>query len=240
MIINRKLLIFSLLILLLSFSLHAQIYYYRDNKNNLIYTNVPKNSEARILQGSFNLKYSFVRQEFGRRYGRLLDSLCSQWKIEKKLVEAVIEAESNFNPWVVSRKGARGLMQLMPQTAKRYGVKNIFDAQQNLTAGIRHLKYLLQTYNNNLDLALAAYNAGNEAVSKYGGIPPYRETRNYINKVKKLYSGNRLAYTPSYNSNKRSPPVRRPIYQYLDKEGKPHFTNLTPVNKSLQVIKLQE
>ena len=107
--------------------------------------------------------------------------------VDPALVRAVIETESNWNPRAYSHKGAGGLMQLIPTTAKRYGAYDLFNPQQNIDAGVRHLKTLLLRYNGNLDLALAAYNAGEGAVDRAQGIPPYRETRNYVQKVQNAY-----------------------------------------------------
>ena len=107
--------------------------------------------------------------------------------VDPALVRAVIETESNWNPRAVSRKGAGGLMQLIPTTAERYGARDLFNPEQNIDAGVRHLKTLLMRYNGNLDLALAAYNAGEGAVDRFGGVPPIRETRNYVQKVQNAY-----------------------------------------------------
>ncbi len=103
------------------------------------------------------------------------------------LVRAVIETESNWNPRAYSHKGAGGLMQLIPTTAQKYGAYDLFDPQQNIDAGVKHLKWLLERYNGNLDLALAAYNAGEGAVDRVHGVPAYRETRNYVQRVQNAY-----------------------------------------------------
>ncbi len=109
------------------------------------------------------------------------------YQLEEALIRAVIRQESNFRLDAVSHKGAQGLMQLMPGTAKLYRVTDPFDARQNIHAGARHLRYLLQRYQYDLDLALAAYNAGETAVSRYQGIPPYPETEAYVQAVKGWY-----------------------------------------------------
>jgi soluble lytic murein transglycosylase-like protein len=106
-----------------------------------------------------------------------------KYNLDHKLITAMIRAESDFNPFAISPKGAQGLMQLMPETAHQFKVHNVFDIQENLDAGARYLKQLLKSYQNDLSLALAAYNAGPAAVSLYKGIPPFPETRQYIQKV---------------------------------------------------------
>jgi soluble lytic murein transglycosylase-like protein len=128
------------------------------------------------------------------RYDRLIQRTASRHRVDPALVKAMVHVESAFNPLAISRKGAAGLMQLMPATAQRYGIDNIFDPAQNLEAGTRHLRHLLGIYNQDKRLALAAYNAGQEAVERYRGVPPFSETRRYVHKV--LLLNNR--YTSKY------------------------------------------
>ncbi len=114
---------------------------------------------------------------------KIIDDTAKKFKLSTQLVTAIIKVESNFNPRAVSSEGARGLMQLMPATAERLGVKNAFDIRQNINGGCRYLKGLVDRFDGNLELAVAAYNAGPGAVEKYGKIPPYKETQNYVKKV---------------------------------------------------------
>lgn len=118
----------------------------------------------------------------------VIEEKAKKYGIDPRLLEAVIKVESNFNPKAISPKGAMGLMQLIPSTAKRFGVKNPFDIEENIEAGTKYLRTLIDRFGS-LELALAAYNAGEGAVIKYGGIPPYKETENYVRDVLKIYKG---------------------------------------------------
>jgi hypothetical protein len=122
---------------------------------------------------------------FNTKYNDIIVAAARHFDVDAALVSAVIKAESDYNPRVVSHKGARGLMQLMPATAKRFGVNDSFDPSENIYAGTRYLRWLLTKFNGNADLAVAAYNAGEGNVGKYNGVPPFRETVNYINKIAK-------------------------------------------------------
>jgi transglycosylase-like protein with SLT domain len=121
--------------------------------------------------------------DFGVRYANLIHAAAQKHGVHEKLISNVIAAESNFDSRAVSRKHALGLMQLLPKTATQYAVTNVFDPAQNIEAGTHYLKDLLDRYRGNVPLALAAYNAGPEMVDRYGGVPPFPETRNYVRQI---------------------------------------------------------
>jgi soluble lytic murein transglycosylase-like protein len=121
-------------------------------------------------------------------YDYIIQQASKEHAIDKNLVKAVIHAESAFNPHAVSNKGALGLMQLMPERARMLGVRTPFEPEANIRGGVRHLAFLVRKYNGNLKLALAAYNAGEQAVEQYGGVPPFPETQQYVQRVLELKS----------------------------------------------------
>jgi len=121
-------------------------------------------------------------------FGELIRKAAKKYGVDADLVFSVVAAESNFNPKAVSRRNARGLMQLLPETASRLGVRNIYDPEQNIDGGTRYLRDLLKRYDNDLALTLAAYNAGPGAVERYGRIPPYNETIRYVRAIRKTYA----------------------------------------------------
>lgn len=124
---------------------------------------------------------------FTDKFEREIRTAATRYQVDEALVRALIHAESAFNPKAISKKGAQGLMQLMPATAKDLGVNNPFNAQQNIDGGVKHLASLLKRFNGNIKLATAAYNAGAGAVSRHGGIPPFAETKTYVKRVNILY-----------------------------------------------------
>ena len=119
---------------------------------------------------------------------RLIRDIGSRYDVDPELIHAVIRQESNYDPFAVSSKGALGLMQLLPSTAERFGVKDVFVPAENIQGGVKYLRYLMDRYPRQADLVLAAYNAGEGAVDRYGGIPPYQETQAYVARISERYS----------------------------------------------------
>jgi soluble lytic murein transglycosylase-like protein len=144
-----------------------------------------------------------------------IDMAAARHNVDPNLVRAVVKVESNFNSNAVSRKGAMGLMQLMPSTARQLKVKNPFDPEQNVDAGVRHLKQLLENYGGNVDLTLAAYNAGAGAVARSSGIPRYAETQNYVRRITNLY----------YGGSDFGRPSRDPVRVQRDARGVLYISN---------------
>jgi soluble lytic murein transglycosylase-like protein len=143
----------------------------------------------------------------------LVKEAAERHRMNPDLIRAVIQTESGWNAGAVSRKGAVGLMQLIPTTAQRFGVKDMFSPKQNVDAGVRYLKTLLERYNGNLELALAAYNAGEGAVDRARGVPSFRETRNYVQRVQSLFgSGREGAYISARSIRKETDPAGRTIF----------------------------
>jgi soluble lytic murein transglycosylase-like protein len=157
------------------------------------------------------------------KYNPIIDKYSDLYRLDPDLVRSVIQTESGFNPRAVSRKGARGLMQLMPGTAARLGVRNSFDPEDNIEAGTRHLRTLLDTFDNNLVLSLAAYNAGENLVQRIGKIPNYPETHSYVRKITQLYGSSEMAAAAF-----QSPPKTPEAYRFIDSTGTVHYTNLPP------------
>jgi hypothetical protein len=169
--------------------------YYADHAKNscykLIYQNGDSISSFAVPLDSGSPPPIPVHRKYDD-YKTLIQDVATSTRLEPALLHAVIQTESAYNPKAVSPKGAVGLMQLMPATARRFGVKNRRDATANVYGGARYLRYLLKLFNNNLKLALAGYNAGENAVKRYGNkIPPYRETKNYVKKVMRLYKAHK-------------------------------------------------
>ncbi len=149
-------------------------------------------------EGPFDLSYSAERRPlFGTEYDALIEKAAKEYDIDASLVSALIRAESNYQPRAVSRKGARGLMQLMPATAKRLSVKSSFDPAANVRGGVKYLRELVDRFGHRPELVLAAYNAGEGAVAAYGGVPPYRETTTYVDRIMTWWKAGGASSQPS-------------------------------------------
>ncbi len=171
----------------------ADVYKYVDKNGRMYFTDRPKHSGYRLILKSRKQwrepKVDYQSMKINRqRFAAKIAAVARSNNLPEGLIHAVIATESAYDPNAVSRAGAVGLMQLMPETAQRYGVSNRRDPASNISAGTRYLKDLLKRFDNNLELALAGYNAGGGAVEKYGNkIPPFAETQTYVRKVLKLY-----------------------------------------------------
>ncbi len=189
MTITFRVLLFLLLIVFVSsWSAYADIYKYEDEDGVLHLTNVPSNPKAKYVMIMREKRIKFPKGIDISKYDRIITKAAQKYDMDAALIKAVIKAESNFNHKAVSRKGAKGLMQLMPQTAYAMNVEDAFHPENNIEGGTRYLRYLMNLYNGNLRLALAAYNAGEGAVAKYNNaIPPYRETQTYVRRVIEYY-----------------------------------------------------
>ena len=190
-------LLFAICASLMASTVHADIYKYTDKRGRVILTDTPKSSKyvklVKTWKGWVPLKtgsISYKNLEKNRKkHSGTIDVMAKRYQLPNYLLHAVITAESAYDSEAVSRAGAVGLMQLMPGTAKRYGVNNRRNPYENISGGAQYLRDLLKLYNNNLKLVLAAYNAGEGAVKKYNNtIPPYKETQNYVKKVIAFYN----------------------------------------------------
>jgi len=182
-----------MLVLFTGLESHADIYKYISDDGTVYFTNAPMDRNGSVVIKE-KKSYQKPNEEYDRVYVSrgmfhdIAEEKARQHNIDPQLVKAVIKAESNWNPNAVSPKGALGLMQLMPSTASIMGVSNPFNPEDNIDGGIRYLKYLLQKFNGNLTLALAAYNAGPKLVDRIKNIPPIPETITYVRRVINYYS----------------------------------------------------
>lgn len=179
----------------------AGIYRYEDENGVIHFTNCPRDSKFKLYirenkqdVGKETLSDSSI-SSFAKdvsHYDPLIYEFSKKYEVDFALIKAIIRAESGFNPVAISRKGAKGLMQLMPGTAVRMNVSNIFSPRENIEGGVRYFKYLLALFNNDLRLSLAAYNAGENLVLALRTIPPYRETVDYVRRVLYFYQSYKL------------------------------------------------
>ncbi|MEP6782365.1 MAG: lytic transglycosylase domain-containing protein [Acidobacteriota bacterium] len=208
----------------------AQIYSWRDADGKLVLSNTPRTDMSEVttyeVHGASAIKATTAPVSTARtaQYDASINEHAQRQGVAADHVRAVIQAESAFNPAAVSNKGAMGLMQLMPATAHELGVSNPFDPDQNIRGGVTYLKQLLNRYDQKVELALAAYNAGIGNVEKYGAVPPFKETRNYVSKITKA--------APSVPLNI--------IYKWVEiVDGKPvtKLSNKRPTSGSYQIVR---
>jgi hypothetical protein len=226
----------------------AQLYTRQNAYGVVEATNVPETSDYRLTypgKGALIHSRGFRRTTYRGQFDHHIQAAANSFSVSAALVKAVIEVESEFDHMAVSSKGARGLMQLMPATARRFGVVDAFDPRQNVLGGVQYLRFLLDLFHNDVDLALAGYNAGENAVLRYSGIPPYRETRNYVQKIRALLtivpaasyaSGAAAFFAPSSNLGvppapraRKIVPLRpRVLYKFLDERRALHVSYHPP------------
>ena len=208
----------------------AQIYSWRDADGKLVLSDKPRGDKGTqttyAVHGAQTVKATIplAISHKSKPYDATISAHARRQGVAEDLVRAVIQVESAFNPNAVSNKGAMGLMQLMPATATELGVTDPFDPEQNIRGGVKYLKQLLERYDNKVELALAAYNAGIGNVEKYGAVPPFKETRNYVNKI-----------------TKAAPPApKNIIYKWVELvDGRPvtKLSNKPPATGSYQIVR---
>ncbi|MFZ6017342.1 MAG: transglycosylase SLT domain-containing protein [Nitrospirota bacterium] len=218
-----RILMILLICLFLPIIAGADIYRYVDENGIVCYTNTPFMKKAERVIKETNRLYQNQKKAIQTRdmkierdkdYHKVIYEKAVKYEIDPSLVKAIIKTESNWNQRAVSRKGAMGLMQLMPATASEMALHDPFNPEENIEGGTRYLRYLLERFNGDLTLALAAYNAGPKTIEIFGTIPPITETRQYVNKVLSLYNG-------KATKKKRL----EPIYKVVLQDGTILFTN---------------
>ena len=176
------------------------------------------NGAAEVAKGGSSLHdRSKLRQ--------IVNQVSLEHGVDPKLVDALVRVESSYDPRAVSRKGAMGLMQLMPDTADRLDVEDPFDPEENVRAGVKEFSRLVDRYAGNLQLALAAYNAGEGAVARYRGVPPYNETRNYVSRILTLYTGRPFRLAGTYRA--------KPVRMVRDRNGNTVITNVSSTSTTV-------
>lgn len=197
----------------------------------IVFTNLVDNTTPPAQTPS---QSSFTADEVPASLRTLVDTISANNGVDPALVRAVMKTESNFNRFAVSRKGALGLMQLLPSTGRRYGVRDFFDPEQNISGGVQYLRFLLDKFNGDVDLSVAAYNAGENLVERLGRIPPIPETTTYVQRVRAVYKKKSAPVTAptavasAAAASSVPEPVR--ISETVDARGIKHFSNIGPPN----------
>ncbi len=208
---------------LLPSNLRAQaLYSYVDESGVQVFTNIAPIKQVQDLKitGAVPSQTPPVPDSKSASIDSIIEKYASDYRLDPSLIRSIIAQESGFNPKAVSSKGARGLMQLMPATAQRLGVNNSFDPEQNIRGGVKHFRFLMDSFNNNLDLSLAAYNAGENLVQRLGRVPEIKETKDYVQSITKRYGKKGIL----------APIDEKPaMFRFLDEAGVLHLTNIPPL-----------
>ena len=216
----------GLLLLLVGPAGAGTTYRFEDEGGTVHYTNVPSDPRYRFYRAEPDAAGTSRLAPPARGLAAFADTIqaaAKRYQMDRRLVEAVILVESAGNPSAVSRKGAQGLMQLMPQRAAALGVQNAFNPVENVDGGVRHLRDLLRSFGGNVALALAAYNAGEGAVRSHQGIPPFPETQDYVRRVRALYEG-----SGTLGAAQAVLATPQQIYRRVNEDGIVTFTNVPP------------
>jgi len=209
----------------LPYSFGEAFHSYVDENGVPVYTNIPRAGQIDELKAATPQASPVTPPTAPKTFvlDDIIEKYAGDYKLDPLLIRSIIATESGFNHKAVSPKGARGLMQLMPSTAARLGVRNSFDPEDNIRAGVKHFRSLMDSFNNDLDLSLAAYNAGENLVRRLGRIPDFKETKEYVESVKRKYGrSNDTAQLPV----EEPPPV---LYKFVDESGVLHLTNISPM-----------
>jgi soluble lytic murein transglycosylase-like protein len=200
------------------------LYSYIDEDGVRHFTNLPPVKPVWDLKitGSVPLPSPDTTKSKSEAYDTIIERYAGAYQLDPSLIRSIIAQESGFNAKAVSSKGARGLMQLMPATAARLGVKNSFDPEENIRGGVRHFRTLMDNFGNNVTLSLAAYNAGENLVQRLGRIPDYKETRDYVESITRRYGKKDL----SAETQQQKYPA---TFRFTDQDGVLHLTNIPPL-----------
>jgi soluble lytic murein transglycosylase-like protein len=211
---------------LLGSNIFGQIYSYVDENGVQNFTNIPPVrpvSNLKVTGAAIQAPSPSVSAPKSKNFDPLIEKYSADYQLSPSLIRSIIATESGFNPKAVSPKGARGLMQLMPATAERLGVRNSFDPEQNILGGVKHFRFLMDSFNNNIELSLAAYNAGENLVQRLGRIPAIKETRDYVRSITGRLNKLEL------DSQAQEAPRKPPIIRFVDQAGTLNLTNIPPL-----------
>jgi soluble lytic murein transglycosylase-like protein len=217
------------------FSTAEEFYSYLDDNGTQVFTNIPpvnrnlppdRISPREVINEKTSLALNDIPESEPLSFDSIIDKYARHYELDPSLIHSIIATESGFNSNAVSSKGACGLMQLMPATADRLGVKDSFDPEQNIRAGVRHFRSLMDMFNNNLALSLAAYNAGENLVRRLGRIPEIQETIDYVRSVTRRY----IEKQKSDRKNDQALNIKEsaPTFRFVDSSGVLHLTNIPP------------